>query len=105
MHGALLSHEYPHFICGGIGTFVQNLAQGLHKKGVSARFAELEYGWAKLMAEMTLKAYHRQRKLKTASVRIFTAYGPRENERAQRAQEYVHKRARAKDIISLAAIS
>jgi UDP-glucose 4-epimerase len=43
-------------------------------------FADLEYGWAKLMAEMTLKAYHRQRKLKTASVRIFTAYGPRENE-------------------------
>jgi UDP-glucose 4-epimerase len=42
--------------------------------------ADLEYGWAKLMAEMTLKAYHRQYGLKTASVRIFTAYGPRENE-------------------------
>jgi UDP-glucose 4-epimerase len=42
--------------------------------------ADLEYGWAKLMGEMTLKAYHRQYGVKTASVRIFTAYGPRENE-------------------------
>jgi len=43
-------------------------------------FADLEYGWAKLMGEMALKAYHRQYRLKTASVRIFTSYGPRENE-------------------------
>ena len=43
-------------------------------------FADLEYGWAKLMAEMALKAYHRQYGMKTSSVRIFTAYGPRENE-------------------------
>ena len=43
-------------------------------------FADLEYGWAKLMGEMALKAYHRQYGMKTASVRIFTAYGPRENE-------------------------
>jgi len=43
-------------------------------------FADLEYGWAKLMGEMTLKAYHRQFGMKTSSVRIFTAYGPRENE-------------------------
>jgi UDP-glucose 4-epimerase len=43
-------------------------------------FADLEYGWAKLMGEMALKAYHRQYGLKTSSVRIFTAYGPRENE-------------------------
>jgi UDP-glucose 4-epimerase len=42
--------------------------------------ADLEYGWAKLMGEMTLKAYHKQYGMKTASVRIFTAYGPRENE-------------------------
>jgi len=38
------------------------------------------YGWAKLMGEMSLKAIHRQYGVKTASVRIFTAYGPRENE-------------------------
>jgi UDP-glucose 4-epimerase len=43
-------------------------------------FADLEYGWAKLMAEITLKAYHKQFGMKTSSVRIFTAYGPRENE-------------------------
>ena len=43
-------------------------------------FADLEYGWAKLMGEMTLRAYHRQHGMKTSSVRIFTAYGPRENE-------------------------
>jgi len=43
-------------------------------------FADLEYGWAKLMGEMALKAYQRQYGMKTAAVRIFTAYGPRENE-------------------------
>lgn len=43
-------------------------------------FADLEYGWAKLMAEMALNAYHRQYGMKTSAVRIFTAYGPRENE-------------------------
>ena len=42
-------------------------------------FADLEYGWAKLMGEMALKAYHHQYDIKTSSVRIFTAYGPREN--------------------------
>ncbi len=43
-------------------------------------FADLEYGWAKLMGEMALAAYHKQYGMKTAAVRIFTAYGPRENE-------------------------
>ncbi|MEM4733682.1 MAG: NAD-dependent epimerase/dehydratase family protein [Candidatus Bathyarchaeia archaeon] len=43
-------------------------------------FADLEYVWAKLMGEMALRAYHREYGMKTASVRIFTAYGPRENE-------------------------
>jgi len=43
-------------------------------------FSDLEYGWAKLMAEMALKANHRQYGLKTSALRIFTAYGPRENE-------------------------
>jgi UDP-glucose 4-epimerase len=43
-------------------------------------FADLEYGWAKLMGEMALKAYHKEYGIKTAAVRIFTAYGPRENE-------------------------
>lgn len=35
------------------------------------------YGWAKLMGELTLKAYHKDYGLKCASVRYFTAYGPR----------------------------
>lgn len=42
--------------------------------------ADLEYGWAKLMGEMTLRAYHKEYGLKASSVRIFTAYGERENE-------------------------
>jgi UDP-glucose 4-epimerase len=42
--------------------------------------ADLEYGWAKLMGEMALRAYHKEHGMKTSSVRIFTAYGPRENE-------------------------
>lgn len=43
-------------------------------------FADLEYGWAKLMGEMALRAYHREYGMKTSLVRMFTAYGPRENE-------------------------
>lgn len=35
------------------------------------------YGWAKLMGELTLRAYAAEERLKTASVRYFTAYGPR----------------------------
>ena len=38
------------------------------------------YGWAKLMAEMTLQAYHRDYGLKVASCRYFTVYGPRGHE-------------------------
>jgi len=43
-------------------------------------FADLEYGWAKLMGEMSLRAYHREYGMKASSLRIFTAYGQRENE-------------------------
>jgi UDP-glucose 4-epimerase len=39
-----------------------------------------EYGWAKLMGEMALSAYHKQYGLKSVSCRYFTAYGERENE-------------------------
>lgn len=35
------------------------------------------YGWAKLMGELTLRAYHAEGRMRTASVRYFTAYGPR----------------------------
>ena len=43
-------------------------------------FADEEYGWAKLMGELSIKAYHKQYGTKTSAVRICTAYGPRENE-------------------------
>jgi UDP-glucose 4-epimerase len=43
-------------------------------------FSDSEYGWAKLMGELSLKAFHAQYGLKTSAIRIFTAYGPRENE-------------------------
>jgi nucleoside-diphosphate-sugar epimerase len=39
--------------------------------------ADNMYGWAKLMGELTLKAYHGEYGLKAASCRYFTAYGPR----------------------------
>ncbi|MEM4141321.1 MAG: NAD-dependent epimerase/dehydratase family protein [Nitrososphaeria archaeon] len=42
--------------------------------------ADSEYGWVKLMGEMALRAYHREYGIKTSSVRIFSAYGPKENE-------------------------
>ena len=35
------------------------------------------YGWAKLMGELSLKAYHQQYGISTASCRYFTVYGPR----------------------------
>lgn len=35
------------------------------------------YDWAKLMAELTLRAYHKEYGMKTAPCRYFTVYGPR----------------------------
>lgn len=43
-------------------------------------YADEVYGWAKLMGERSLQAYHEQYGLDASIVRIFTAYGPRENE-------------------------
>lgn len=42
--------------------------------------ADREYGWAKLMGEMMLKAYHDQYGLKGSITRYVTAYGPWEND-------------------------
>ncbi len=39
--------------------------------------ADNMYGWAKLMAEMTLRAYYKDYGLRSASCRYFTVYGPR----------------------------
>jgi UDP-glucose 4-epimerase len=43
-------------------------------------YADEVYGWAKLMSERSLQAYHNQYDIDASIVRIFTAYGPRENE-------------------------
>ena len=43
-------------------------------------FADGEYGWAKLMGELQLRAFHQQYGLDAVAARIFTAYGERENE-------------------------
>jgi nucleoside-diphosphate-sugar epimerase len=42
--------------------------------------ADNMYGWAKLMAEMTLRAYYQDLGMKSASCRYFTVYGPRGHE-------------------------
>ena len=42
--------------------------------------ADNMYGWAKLMGEMTLKAFYRDYGLKSASCRYFTVYGERGHE-------------------------
>ncbi|MFC4437782.1 MULTISPECIES: NAD-dependent epimerase/dehydratase family protein [Natrialbaceae] len=43
-------------------------------------FADEMYGWAKLMGERSLQAHQEQYDIDASIVRIFTAYGPRENE-------------------------
>jgi nucleoside-diphosphate-sugar epimerase len=42
--------------------------------------ADNTYGWAKLMGEMTLRAYSKDYKMKTASCRYFTVFGERGHE-------------------------
>lgn len=66
-------------------TDAQDIKQLLREDMVSfehrgGAFADEEYGWAKLMGELALRAYHRQYGIKAAAARISTAYGPRENE-------------------------
>jgi UDP-glucose 4-epimerase len=43
-------------------------------------FADGEYGWAKLMGELQLRAFCKQKRISGVACRIFTAYGERENE-------------------------
>lgn len=42
--------------------------------------ADNMYGWAKLMGEMTLRSYYKDRAMKSASCRYFTVYGERGHE-------------------------
>lgn len=46
---------------------------------VGGAFADGEYGWAKLMGEMQVRAFHKQFGFDGIACRIFTAYGEREN--------------------------
>lgn len=43
-------------------------------------YADEVYGWAKLMGERSLQAFEKQYDIDASVVRIFSAYGPRENE-------------------------
>jgi len=66
-------------------TDIQQERQRLYEDMVSfdkrgGAFADETYGWAKLMGERSLQAFHDQYGIDASSVRIFTAYGPRENE-------------------------
>ena len=71
---------YPHYLQEQAGSSYQLKEDDADPFVRDKAFADLEYGWSKLMSEMTLKAYHREYGLKASSVRIFTAYGERENE-------------------------
>jgi UDP-glucose 4-epimerase len=66
-------------------TDIQQERQRLREDMVSfeergGAYADEVYGWAKLMGERSLQAYREQYDIDTSVVRIFTAYGPRENE-------------------------
>jgi len=66
-------------------TDIQQERQRLAEEMVSfeergGAYADEAYGWAKLMGERSLQAFHDQYGVDASSVRIFTAYGPRENE-------------------------
>src|ERR1700730_6758007 len=64
---------YPNFLQSDVSKEVfltEDLTKGPND-------ADNTYGWAKLMAEFTLQAYHKEHGLKTASCRYFTVYGPR----------------------------
>jgi len=66
-------------------TDIQQERQRLREDMVSfgergGAYADESYGWAKLMGELSLRSFHEQYDIDASSVRIFTAYGPRENE-------------------------
>jgi len=64
---------YPNFLQGDVNEEIY-----LTEDKVKSPYdADNMYGWAKLMAELTLKSYHREYGMKTASCRYFTVYGPR----------------------------
>lgn len=71
---------YPTFLQSEVGSSYLLREEDADPFVRNKAFADLEYGWAKFMGEMALRAYHKEHGMKTSAVRIFTAYGPRENE-------------------------
>lgn len=71
---------YPTFLQSEVGSSYLLREEDADTFVRDKALADLEYGWAKLMGEMALKAYHKEHGMRTSAVRIFTAYGPRENE-------------------------
>lgn len=66
-------------------TDIQQDRQRLREEMVSfdergGAYADETYGWAKLMGERSLRAFAEQYGVDASITRIFTAYGPRENE-------------------------
>lgn len=68
---------YPTDIQNNKTLLTESLVSFEHRGGA---FADEEYGWAKLMGELSLRAYYKQYGLKGAIARLSTVYGPRENE-------------------------
>ena len=64
---------YPNYLQGDVSKELY-LTEDMVKPPYDA---DNMYGWAKLMAELTLQAYHKEFGIKTASCRYFTVYGPR----------------------------
>ena len=64
---------YPNFLQSDVSKEIY-LSEDLTK---GPNDADNTYGWTKLMGEFTLQAYAREGKLKAASCRYFTVYGPR----------------------------
>lgn len=64
---------YPNFLQSDVNKEIY-LTEDLTK---GPNDADNMYGWAKLMGEFTLQAYHKEHGMKAASCRYFTVYGPR----------------------------
>jgi len=67
---------YPNFL----QTNPQEILYLTEEKAGPPCDADNMYGWAKLMAEMALRAYYKDWGMKSASCRYFTVYGPRGHE-------------------------
>ena len=69
---------YPHDLQKNYGSkYLLKEVDAIRKNWANA---DKEYGWAKLMGEVTLRGYNKQYGLKGVSTRYVTAYGPWEND-------------------------